>query len=103
MKLIKNINVEILDLENKPIFVDNEKTKTGKVGDVLANCLITDRTDDPVRSLKIALDIKNATDEISFEDADFEMLIATIKNNKNISNLVAGRVLETLNASETTK
>ena len=101
MKVIKNITANITNLLGKPMFVDEASQEEAKVNNFIASTLISQaQSADPVRALKLAIKLNDASDTLEIEDADYQMILEAVKSNKNYSNLVAGRILEILLAAE---
>lgn len=101
MKVIKNIDKKLVNLINKPLFLDDENKVEAKVCDIVASSLLQQKqSKDPVRSLKLAFKFKDSGELLELEDADFDLARASITENANLTNLIAGQVLEVLDAAE---
>ena len=101
MKTIKNIDKKLMNLIGKPLFLDDEGKIEAQVNDLVASSLLQQKqSKDPVRSLKLAFKFKDSAGLLELEDADFDLARASITENTNLTNLIAGQVLEVLDAAE---
>jgi hypothetical protein len=94
-KVLSGLNKPLLDLDKKP-FVDPTNNKL-LIKSIIANCLAKSSSEDPVRAMKIALDIHNSNDTLTLEDADFELIKKALLEDKLLNNIAKAAALEILN------
>lgn len=97
MKILKGLNKKILNLLDKPVFLELAGEKEARIKDIVAFSLAGQRqTSSAVRALQIAFKIRDSGDVLELEDADFKMVKDAVLQNKSLTNLLAAQTLEVL-------
>ncbi len=101
MKTLKKINAPLTDLDGiRPLVAEGGRVVTLRFA--LAQCLGRAQSTDPIHAMAIALNLHNLKeDDLELEEADFNLLKASVSADMGYTNLIKGPLLQCLSDAET--
>ena len=100
-KILKDLDKPIMGLNRKSLTeLDGTVIVPGKLlGEVVGRGV----SKDPIRAVKIAIEIYGAKGKVEIEDADFDMVKAIVTEDQMLYNVAKAALLEVLNSAEEKK